>query len=85
MFDLEHPDITSALATGYPRTATHHTIECESCGAELAGEDDVFILEGQRLCCNCCKDAILDNYSIRELCDNLRIAYVHAEDCADGY
>lgn len=84
MFDLEHPDITAALATGYPSAVTHHTIECELCGAELIGEDDVFILEGQRLCCDCCKGAILDNYSIRELCDNLSIAYVSAEDCADG-
>ena len=39
--DLEHPDITSALRTGYPSWNQPHAIYCCECGCEIT-DDNVY-------------------------------------------
>lgn len=54
MFDLEHPDITSALKTGYAVNNQPKSHYCEECGELL--DEDVY---SDRLHEFLCKDCLL--------------------------
>lgn len=51
--DLEHPDITRALRTGYPHPERKPKIRCEECGAELDGEKVYEDEDHEYLCEDC--------------------------------
>ena len=53
MLDLEHPDITSALRTGYPRNHRETHYYCEECGRELTGESKYEDEHHDYLCSDC--------------------------------
>ena len=54
---MQHPDITSAELTGYPRG--HEPMiftTCDWCGAEIQIGDDYYNIHGEILCCECVED-----------------------------
>lgn len=62
---LEHPDITSAVLTGYPRKRirmmTSRIIhECDSCGEPLTNCAWFIEVGGERMCDSCVMDSKLD-------------------------
>ncbi len=81
----DHPDIASALATGYPRGHREPPVlHCSDCGCELEGDETVYIFDGDELCEDCCKERINDNFEIWEIAKALgatiRSVYACAED-----
>lgn len=64
----DHPAIAHTLATGYPYPESEERpVICAGCEKELYGEDEVFDWDGDKLCCDCCRDAILENYSVSDI------------------
>lgn len=63
----DHPAIARTLATGYPRPENERPVICAGCETELYDEDEVFDWDGEKLCCDCCRDAILENYSVADI------------------
>lgn len=54
--ELEHPDITAALMTGYPRRKTV-SYNCDGCGEPLL-EQEWFVDIGGSRYCNVCVEAM---------------------------
>lgn len=53
MRDLEHPDITCALRTGYPSWNQPKERHCEICGHELYASDTYEDFDHEFLCEDC--------------------------------
>lgn len=53
---LDHPDIASAIATGYPRRYSHRpTLVCDHCRQPI--ETDMYLfIGGEYYCWNCVDD-----------------------------
>ena len=51
--DLEHPDVTSALQTGYARNNQPKSHYCEECGKCLDDEDEYEDINHNYLCESC--------------------------------
>lgn len=55
--DLEHPDISSALRTGYP--SEQHQLVCDKCGEPI--DYDYYVMDdGWLLCQDCMLDEAVD-------------------------
>jgi len=55
----DHPDITAAERTGYPRRiepVSH--LECDWCGQKICGGDEYFDIHGEILCFDCGTDCL---------------------------
>lgn len=64
----DHPDIASALATGYPRGHLEPPMmHCADCGCELEGADAVYIFDSDELCEDCCKERIKGSFEVWEI------------------
>lgn len=64
--NLEHPDVTSAVCTGYPaRQIRARTARCSECdGAVVPGDSEYGVLleyNGKMLCRTCFEDAVEDD------------------------
>ena len=71
--DLEHPDITSALRTGYPAYQQEGgRPSCDDCGQEADPEDGtykwLYELDGDWLCADCLMERIKE-MDVRDLAD----------------
>lgn len=53
MRDLEHPEITCALQTGYPSWKQHNPHKCEVCGCELYSYETYEDFNHDFLCEDC--------------------------------
>lgn len=54
---LQHPDITAAERTGYPRGMEPQIFTtCDWCGAEIRIGDDYYNIHGEILCTQCVDD-----------------------------
>jgi len=53
MRDLEHPEITCALQTGYPSWAQPKEYNCENCGCDLYLDEIYDDLHHDYLCEEC--------------------------------
>ena len=73
----DHPDVAYALATGYPEPEKP-SIRCEYCGEEICGSEPIFFYDGDRICENCCRDKIEEDFSIAEIADKLNIQHCEA-------
>ncbi len=81
----DHPDIASALATGYPRGHREPPVlHCADCGCELEGDETVYIFDGDELCEDCCKERIKDNFAIWEIAEALGATIQSVYACAEG-
>ena len=60
---LEHPEITTALRTGWPVEQKHYP-ECACCGQEMEPEDieysRLYEFDGEWLCGDCLKERLAD-------------------------
>lgn len=57
MYDVpDHPDIRSALLTGYPRGGQPKTIFCDECGKDITDEDKYEDCQHECLCKECLLD-----------------------------
>ena len=52
MEQLQHPDITAAERTGYPRQPRVFTT-CDWCGTEIREGDEYYDIHGEILCAEC--------------------------------
>lgn len=50
---INHPEIESALATGYPSWNQPQTIRCEECGDDITDEDKYEDEDYEYLCERC--------------------------------
>lgn len=55
--DLEHPDITMAIKTGYPYRRFHSPCVCHQCDGEIEEGDHAYDLGGYTYCEACVRDA----------------------------
>ena len=54
MEQLQHPDITAAERTGYPRGRQPRVFtDCDWCGAEIQEGDEYYDIHGEILCAEC--------------------------------
>lgn len=54
MYDVpDHPDIRSALLTGYPRGGQPESIFCDECGTDITDEDKYEDCRHECLCKEC--------------------------------
>lgn len=64
----EHPDIASALQTGYPvRSRVAHCVTCMDCAKELTGADLVFDYDGDALCESCFLDRLTADLGAQDI------------------
>lgn len=49
----DHPDIRSALLTGYPRHEQPETIFCDECGTDITDDDKFEDCQHECLCRDC--------------------------------
>ena len=54
MLELEHPDITRTLLTGYPHREKPKPFYCEACEVKIDDEDDVYEDELHECICKRC-------------------------------
>ncbi len=52
-FELQHPDITAAEATGYPEPYMHSRLHCERCGCGIYEDMPYYEIEDKPLCPDC--------------------------------
>ena len=79
----DHPEIACALATGYPHPVKElEPVNCTDCGTELAGEDEVFIYDGEPCCENCCRTRIDEDFFLSDIAKALQIPMKTAADYA---
>ena len=57
MPDLEHPDISYALATGYPKSAPSGVCTCAYCGCVIREDDPYYEIAGVDYCPDCVQEA----------------------------
>ena len=51
---LQHPDVTAAERTGYPRSLAPRVFTtCDWCGEDIRIGDDYYDVHGEILCCEC--------------------------------
>lgn len=54
MEQLQHPDITAAERTGYPRHRQPRVFTtCDWCGTEIQEGDEYYEIHGEILCAEC--------------------------------
>ena len=57
MIDLEHPDVTAAQLTGYPRRHTRvYVPNCTMCGEPISSAEWYFPYGDELICSNCIDD-----------------------------
>ena len=50
----DHPDITSAMKTGYPSWGQLQPLCCDNCSEELGDEDEVYTDQHHEVLCKEC-------------------------------
>lgn len=80
---LEHPDITHALLTGYPKPI-RPGVECTGCGCVLFGDDKIFFLDGEELCDSCFMSQLEEYKSAEEIAEALNYKVKTAEAVLEG-
>lgn len=68
----EHPQVARALATGYPEPIPD-SIFCEECSHEFEADDKVYLYDGERLCENCCRERIMEDFDVEQIAEALQI------------
>ncbi len=86
----DHPDIASALATGYPRGHREPPVlHCADCGCELVGTDRACDYDGDKLCHSCFKKRVCEEVDFDDLAKALgyivKPASEFAEDDEEDY
>lgn len=61
MNDLEHPDISRALATGYPSRSRASCTCCDWCGDPVSYSDWYIEIDDETICWNCILDMRKDS------------------------
>ena len=62
MENLQHPDITAAERTGYPRGREPEVFaQCEYCGDDIYIGEDYYDIHGYKYCWHC-----MQNYCLKE-------------------
>lgn len=80
----EHPDIASALQTGYPaRSCAVHHVTCMDCDEELTGSDLVFDYDGDALCGNCFIDRLTEDMSPEDIAKRMGFIVKDADTYAE--
>lgn len=79
---MEIPDCYDPIyqAERREQEADLHRLECRRCRMELYGADKVYSYDGENLCGDCCKDAILEDLNILTLAELVGIVYHNAEE-----
>ena len=81
---LEHPDITYALRTGYPRPVREpRSIKCAYCDKELSGDDEAIDYDGDYVCEECFLNQLQEDLSISEIAKKLDFVVKTAEEAAE--
>lgn len=75
---MEHPDITMALRTGYPKPYKENIVICTRCGREIRSKETVYAWGSDALCEECCRECIEDNYNLHEIAKALKIPMSYA-------
>ena len=80
----EHPDIASALQTGYPAGIKElPSVRCSDCGMELSGDDLVFDYDGDSLCGNCFIDCLTEDMSPEDIAKRMGFIVKDADTYAE--
>lgn len=78
------PDIACALRTGYPRPVKEaNPIECEYCGKELSGNDDVFCVDGDLICECCFIECLENNHTAKDIAAQFGYRVMTADEAAE--
>lgn len=81
---LEHPDITYALRTGYPRPVREpRAIKCAYCDKELSGNDKAIDYDGDYVCGDCFLNQLQEDLLIGEIAGKLGFIVKTAEEAAE--
>lgn len=81
---LEHPDITYALRTGYPRPVREpRSIKCAYCDKELSGDDETIDYDGDYVCAECFMDQLQADLLIGEIAKKLGFIVKPATEAAE--
>lgn len=84
MENLEHPDITYALRTGYPRPEREpRAIKCTYCCEELSGDDEAIDYDGDWVCGKCFLNQLQGDLFITEIAKKLGFRVATAEEAAE--
>lgn len=60
--NIEHPDITSALATGYPRGILDRELpRCNRCRGIFMEDETAYLIDGAAFCRACVRKEITEN------------------------
>lgn len=79
----DHPDVASALRTGYPLGAQESkAIKCDYCGKELSGDDYVFDYGGSPTCEECLMENLKEDYAICKIAEQFGLVYKTATEAA---
>lgn len=73
----EHPEIARCLATGYPHPL-RPDVTCCDCNKVLAGDDTVYIWDGEAVCDDCVRDRINESIDTQTLAECLGIKWKSA-------
>ena len=81
---LEHPDITYALRTGYPRPVREpRSIKCAYCDKELSGDDEAIGYDGDYVCGDCFLNQLQEDLLIGEIAGKLGFIVKTAEEATE--
>lgn len=80
----DHPQIASALETGYPSPVHESFVICCDCEKQLTDDDTVYIWEGDNICDECLKERIEEKIPIQTIAEALGISWKKAYLLEDG-
>lgn len=81
--EFEHPDITSALATGYPRGILDRELpRCGRCRAIFMPDEEAYLIDGKPYCRDCFPEEIVENTPTIDLVAILGVKHCPAEELA---
>lgn len=81
--NIEHPDITSALATGYPRGSLGRELpRCNRCRVSFMEYETAYLIEGLAYCEDCFPQELIENTPTIDLIEMFGITQCPAEELA---
>lgn len=81
--NIEHPDITSALATGYPRGIIDRELpRCNRCRGIFMEDEEAYLIDGVAFCRSCVGDELIENTPFPDLLAMFGIDHCPVEELA---
>lgn len=81
--EFEHPDITSALATGYPRGILDRELpRCNRCRGIFMADETAYLIDGVAYCKACVRKEITENTPFETFLATFGVESCPAEELA---